>query len=322
MTRTITSFIDGAFVPADGARLFDKRSPVDGRVIAHIAEADAAQVDAAVQAARRAMAGEWGRMTTEKRCALLHAVADEITRRFDDFVAAEMADTGQPQHVMTHVFIPRGAANFKVFADVVKNVAAESFRMDTPDGRGALNYAIRRPKGVIGVVCPWNAPFLLMTWKLGPALACGNAVVVKPSEETPLTAALLGEVYSYDLFPTLCELAGFSAPAGLDSRSLVPAFDTGAAPIRDTVGAAYMDAQRMVSDGRWKLVVYRVRGSERVQLFDLQEDPDECVDLAANPAHAPRMEELWVKLRAWQADARDRWLQETAAGEPTHCSTR
>ncbi|HNG82028.1 MAG TPA: aldehyde dehydrogenase family protein, partial [Burkholderiaceae bacterium] len=194
MTRTITSFIDGAFVPADDARLFDKRSPVDGRVIARIAEADAAQVDAAVQAARRAMAGEWGRMTTEKRCALLHAVADEITRRFDEFVEAEMADTGQPHHVMTHVFIPRGAANFKVFADVVKNVATESFRMDTPDGRGALNYAIRKPKGVIGVVCPWNAPFLLMTWKLGPALACGNAVVVKPSEETPLTAALLGEV--------------------------------------------------------------------------------------------------------------------------------
>ncbi|MEY8688560.1 MAG: 2-hydroxymuconic semialdehyde dehydrogenase, partial [Leptothrix sp. (in: b-proteobacteria)] len=82
----------------------------------------------------------------------------------------------------------------QVFADVVKNVPTESFRMSTPDGRGALNYAIRKPKGVIGVICPWNAPFLLMTWKLGPALACGNTVVVKPSEETPLTAALLGEV--------------------------------------------------------------------------------------------------------------------------------
>src|SRR5690606_39388854 len=88
------------------------------------------------------------------RVELLYAVANEITRRFDDFVEAEMADTGQPEHVMKHVFIPRGAANFKVFADTVKNVAAESFQMDTPDGRGALNYAIRRPKGVIGVICP------------------------------------------------------------------------------------------------------------------------------------------------------------------------
>ncbi|GAB1435084.1 aldehyde dehydrogenase [Sphaerotilus sulfidivorans] len=194
MTRLITSFIDGEFQPAEGARLFDKRSPVDGRVIARIAEAPQAEVDRAVRAARTALRGDWGRMTVEQRAAMLHAVADEITRRFDDFVAAEMADTGQPSHVMTHVFIPRGAANFKIFADVVKNVPTESFRMDTPDGRGALNYAIRKPKGVIGVICPWNAPFLLMTWKLGPALACGNTVVVKPSEETPLTAALLGEV--------------------------------------------------------------------------------------------------------------------------------
>ena len=95
---------------------------------------------------------------------------------------------------MTHAFIPRGAANFKVFADVVKNVPNEAFEMATPDGLGALNYAIRRPKGVIAVVAPWNAPFLLMTWKVGPALACGNTVVVKPSEETPLTTTLLGEV--------------------------------------------------------------------------------------------------------------------------------
>lgn len=194
MTRLVTSFINGAFLPLEGARLFDKRSPVDGQVIARIAEANQAEVDAAVRAAHAALKGDWGKLTTDKRSAMLYAVADEITRRFDDFVEAEMADTGQPAHVMQHVFIPRGAANFKVFADVVKNVPTESFRMDTPDGRGALNYAIRKPKGVIGVICPWNAPFLLMTWKLGPALACGNTVVVKPSEETPLTAALLGEV--------------------------------------------------------------------------------------------------------------------------------
>jgi len=133
-------------------------------------------------------------MTLDQRVELLYAVANEITRRFDDFVAAEMADTGQPLHVMTHAFIPRGAANFKVFADVVKNVPNESFQMATPDGRGALNYSIRVPKGVVGVISPWNAPFLLMTWKVGPALACGNTVVVKPSEESPHTATLLGEV--------------------------------------------------------------------------------------------------------------------------------
>ncbi len=192
--RQIENFIAGEYVAAASGRRFEKRSPVDNRVIASISEAGRPEVDAAVQAARAALQGEWGGLTAEQRVELLYGVANEITRRFEDFVEAEMADTGQPSHVMRHVFIPRGAANFKVFADVVKNVPTEAFQMATPDGAGALNYAIRVPKGVIGVICPWNAPFLLMTWKLGPALACGNTVVVKPSEETPNTAALLGEV--------------------------------------------------------------------------------------------------------------------------------
>lgn len=190
----IRNFIDGAFVDAQSGKSFEKRSPVTGGVIAAVAEAGRADVDRAVGAAKQALSGEWGRLTTDQRVDLLYAVANEITRRFDDFVDAEMTDTGQPRHVMTHAFIPRGAANFKVFADVVKNVPNEAFEMATPDGLGALNYAIRRPKGVIAVVAPWNAPFLLMTWKVGPALACGNTVVVKPSEETPLTTTLLGEV--------------------------------------------------------------------------------------------------------------------------------
>jgi len=192
--KQIKNFINGEFVIGSANKFFDKRSPVDNSVIAQIAEASQSDVDAAVRAAHSALNGEWGKMTVDQRVEMLYAVANEITRRFEDFVAAEMADTGQPNHVMRHVFIPRGAANFKVFADVVKNVATESFTMATPDGRGAVNYAVRNPKGVVGVISPWNAPFLLMTWKVGPALACGNTVVVKPSEETPMTTALLGEV--------------------------------------------------------------------------------------------------------------------------------
>ena len=121
-------------------------------------------------------------------------MADEIDRRGDEFLAAELADTGKPHSLASHIDIPRGAANFRVFADLVKNVPNETFDMTTPDGGNALNYAIRVPLGVIGVICPWNLPLLLMTWKVGPALACGNVVVVKPSEETPATATLLGEV--------------------------------------------------------------------------------------------------------------------------------
>jgi aminomuconate-semialdehyde/2-hydroxymuconate-6-semialdehyde dehydrogenase len=190
--KTIRNFINGEFV--DSTSHFDDRTPVNNQLVARVAEASRADVDAAVNAARSALHGPWGRMTLAERVDMLYAIADEMTRRFDDFVAAEAEDTGMPASVARHVFVPRGAANFKVFADVVKNVATECFEMATPDGRGALNYAVRKPVGVVGVICPWNAPLLLMTWKVGPALACGNTVVVKPSEETPQTAVLLGEV--------------------------------------------------------------------------------------------------------------------------------
>jgi aminomuconate-semialdehyde/2-hydroxymuconate-6-semialdehyde dehydrogenase len=95
-------------------------------------EAGAAEVDAAVTAARAALKGDWGRMTTVKRVEMLYAVVDEINRRFDDFLAAEVADTGKPLSLASHIDIPRGAANFKVFADIIKNVATESFEMATP----------------------------------------------------------------------------------------------------------------------------------------------------------------------------------------------
>ncbi len=190
--KQFLNFIDGDFVAT--GKTFDKRAPVDNRVIGQVHEAGQAEVDAAVRAARAALHGDWGRMPVAKRVELLYAVADEINRRFDDFLQAEMADTGKPHALASHIDIPRGAANFKVFADMIKNVPAESFEMTTPDGGQALNYAVRSPVGVVGVICPWNLPLLLMTWKVGPALACGNTVVVKPSEETPATATLLGEV--------------------------------------------------------------------------------------------------------------------------------
>lgn len=190
--KQIRNFINGAY--AESARRFDKHSPLTGEAIAQVHEADRAQVDAAVAAARAALQGPWGRMGVDERVQRLHAVADGIQRRFEEFLAAECADTGKPRSVASHIDIPRGAANFKIFADVVKNVPGEFFEMATPDGRGAINYGQRGPVGVVGVVCPWNLPLLLMTWKVGPALACGNTVVVKPSEESPQTAALLGEV--------------------------------------------------------------------------------------------------------------------------------
>jgi aminomuconate-semialdehyde/2-hydroxymuconate-6-semialdehyde dehydrogenase len=192
--KDILNFIAGDYVAAKSGKRFDKRSPVTGALIARVAEAGRAEVDAAVAAARAALDGPWGRLAPSERGDLLYAVANEINKRFDDFLAAEVADTGKPMSLARHLDIPRGAANFKVFADTIKNVATEFFEMATPDGAGAINYAVRRPIGVVAVICPWNLPLLLMTWKVAPALACGNTVVVKPSEESPQTATLLGEV--------------------------------------------------------------------------------------------------------------------------------
>ncbi len=188
------NFINGCYVASSSNTTFQNFDPVTGQVFAVVHEATVSDVDAAVSAARAALSGEWGRLPVADRVELLYKVADRINARFDEFLQAECRDTGKPFALARHIDIPRGAANFKVFADVIRNVPTECFRMDTPDGAGALNYGVRLPKGVIAVIAPWNLPLLLMTWKVGPALACGNTVVVKPSEETPSTTTLLGEV--------------------------------------------------------------------------------------------------------------------------------
>ena len=189
--KLVQNYIDGKFVP--GKRQFADVNPADGSVIAQVTEADRDMVDAAVQAARKAYRGEWGRWGIRERAAWLYKIADAIEARFDCFVAAEVADTGKPVALASRLDVPRAAANFRVFADLIKTTGLESFQTETPDGKSALNYAVRKPLGVVGIITPWNLPLLLLTWKVAPALACGNTVVVKPSEETPATATLLAE---------------------------------------------------------------------------------------------------------------------------------
>lgn len=187
-------FINGQYVASASGKTFENRSPVDNSLIGQIHEAGQEEVDAAVRAAKAALKGPWGQLTQAERIALLNKVADRINERFDEFLEAECLDTGKPRAMASHIDIPRGAANFKAFSETLANHPTEGFRLDTPDGKGAINVGHRTPKGVIAVIAPWNLPLLLMTWKVGPALACGNTVVVKPSEETPATTTLLGEV--------------------------------------------------------------------------------------------------------------------------------
>jgi aminomuconate-semialdehyde/2-hydroxymuconate-6-semialdehyde dehydrogenase len=190
--KSILNYIDGKFVR--GPREFADVNPTDGTVIAQVSEADEGLVDDAIRAARKALRGEWGQLGIRERAARLQKVAEAIEARFDCFVAAEVADTGKPVALASRLDVPRAAANFRVFADVIKTAGLESFQTETPDGKNALNYAVRKPLGVVGIITPWNLPLLLLTWKVAPALACGNAVVVKPSEETPATATLLADV--------------------------------------------------------------------------------------------------------------------------------
>jgi len=180
----------------DGGQAFANINHATGALIGELHVADAAMVDAAVQAGRMAMADDWGRAPAEKRAAMMERIADGIDARAADFVSAEVADTGRPITVAEMLDVPRGAANFRAFAAMARTQGGESF--ETPGSpaspSGAINYSIRRPLGVVAAICPWNLPLLSMSWKVAPALACGNAVVAKPSEETPATATLLAEV--------------------------------------------------------------------------------------------------------------------------------
>ncbi len=176
-----------------GRRTFDKVNPVDGSVIAHVHEAGPDVVDAAVTAARTAYDGEWGAMSVAGRAELLRKVADKVEEHFDELLQAEVGDTGKPVPVATQLDVARAAANFRSFADTVASSGLDSYLTETPHGN-ALNYAVRKPLGVVGVIVPWNLPLLLLTWKVAPALACGNTVVVKPSEDTPSSATVLAKI--------------------------------------------------------------------------------------------------------------------------------
>ncbi|AZI60093.1 2-hydroxymuconic semialdehyde dehydrogenase [Rhodococcus qingshengii] len=190
----IRNYVDGSYVEPDESSSFDQVDPATGRVLARVHEADKALVDRAVTSARRALDNGWADTPVRERTALLRRAADRIEERFEEFVAAEMADTGKPITQARELDVARALTNFRTFADIVAAAGQESFVTDLAGGKQALNYAIRKPLGVVAVIVPWNLPLLLLTWKVAPALACGNSVVVKPSEETPATASLLAEV--------------------------------------------------------------------------------------------------------------------------------
>lgn len=191
--RSTRNYVNGEFV--ETGRCFDNICPINGQVLAQVHEADAALVDRAVQAARQALDGPWGKTSPEERARLMHRVADVIERRFEEFLAAEVADTGRPVEQARKLDVYRGVVNLRTFADLGKLAHGEYYETRLADGSDLMNYTVRKPLGVIASICPWNLPLLSMTWKAAPALICGNTLVVKPSEETPSSATLLAEAF-------------------------------------------------------------------------------------------------------------------------------
>ncbi len=183
-------WIAGAATPPLSGGRVDDVDPATGEVLARIARGDADDVERAVVAARAALAGPWGRATVEERARVLEAAAAGLEARADALARLESEDTGKPIALARAMDVPRAVANLRFFAGAIRHDETPCHRTD---GR-ALNYTLRRPLGVVGLVTPWNLPLYLLTWKVGPALALGNAVVAKPSELTPRTAGVLAEV--------------------------------------------------------------------------------------------------------------------------------
>jgi aminomuconate-semialdehyde/2-hydroxymuconate-6-semialdehyde dehydrogenase len=186
---TIMHFIDGRPVSPVAGTWFDKTDPATGQVVARVPDGDGRDVDAAVTAAVLAFP-RWSRTPTAERSRLLRAIADRIDARLEELALAECIDGGKPLRRARTAEVPRASANFRFFASAIEQFHSEAYRTD----QQALNYTLRQPRGVAGLLSPWNLPLYLFTWKVAPALATGNTVVAKPSELTPTTAHLLTEI--------------------------------------------------------------------------------------------------------------------------------
>jgi gamma-glutamyl-gamma-aminobutyraldehyde dehydrogenase len=187
------AFIDGAFRDAASGRTFETENPATGEVLAQVAAGDAADVDAAVGAARRAFEdGRWSRLAPSERKKVLLRFADLVEANAEELATLEALEAGKPITDCREVDLPDAVTTFRWYAEAIDKV----FDAVAPTGPGALGLIVREPIGVVGAVVPWNFPFLMATWKVAPALASGNSMIVKPSRLTSLSAIRMAELAS------------------------------------------------------------------------------------------------------------------------------
>jgi len=205
--------IDGKWQPAASGKTFPVFDPSNGRVLVQVAEGDRADIDLAVAAARRAFDhGPWRAMSPSQRARLIYKLADKIEERTEDFAVLESLDNGKPLAVARVADVPMSVDNLRYMAGWATKILGDSI----PIPGDFQAYTRREPIGVVGQIIPWNFPLLMAAWKIAPALACGNTVVLKPAETTPLTALLLAECMQEVGFPdgVINVVPGYGETAG------------------------------------------------------------------------------------------------------------
>ena len=195
--RRYQLFIDGQFVDAESGKTFTSPNPATGETFAEVAEADKADIDKAVAAARKAFDGKWSKMSARDRGRLLYKLSQLIERETAQLAELETSDNGKPIKESTYIDIPSVVENFEYFAGWSTKIEGETI----PVPGQMFNYTLREPVGVCGQIIPWNFPLLMAAWKLAPALAAGNTVVLKPAEQTPVTAMELAKLIQEAGFP-------------------------------------------------------------------------------------------------------------------------
>jgi aminomuconate-semialdehyde/2-hydroxymuconate-6-semialdehyde dehydrogenase len=185
----IKNFIDGQFVEPIGGKYLDNIEPATGKPYSQVADSDARDVDLAVAAAEKTFV-DWSKKPAAERSKILLRIADLIERDLEKLARAESIDTGKPLSLARSLDIPRAASNFRFFATAILHTENEAHITDDI----AFNYTLRQPRGIAGLISPWNLPLYLLSWKIAPAIAVGNTAIAKPSELTPMTAYLLCEI--------------------------------------------------------------------------------------------------------------------------------
>lgn len=195
--RKYQLFIDGKWVDAESGKTFTTPNPATGQTLAEVAEGDKADIDKAVEAARRAYEGKWSKMSARDRGRLMYKLAQLIEEKSQELAALETADNGKPIRESQYVDLPQVVENFEYFAGYATKIEGETI----PVPGQMFNYTLREPIGVCGQIIPWNFPLLMAAWKLAPALAAGNTIVLKPAEQTPVNAMELGKLFQEAGFP-------------------------------------------------------------------------------------------------------------------------